>query len=63
MLPCLGSLNWLNIPWSIIGVIISIIALAKAGQEPKGQAVAGLVLSIVAVAIGALRLLMGGGLL
>ena len=25
-LPCLGALNWLNIPFSLIGLIISVIA-------------------------------------
>ncbi len=61
MLPCLGWMNWLNIPISIIGVVISVVAMAKAGEGSKGKAVAGLVLSITAVAIGAIRLLMGGG--
>jgi hypothetical protein len=25
--PCLGSLNWINIPFSFVGLIISIVAL------------------------------------
>lgn len=61
MLPCLGWLNWVNIPMAIIGVGLSIVAMVKAGEGPKGKAVAGLILSIVAVAIGAVRLLVGGG--
>jgi len=59
--PCLGALNWLNIPFALIGFIISGIALATAGNRPKGSSVAGLVLCLVAVLFGALRLLMGGG--
>ncbi len=61
LLPCLGALNWVNIPMAIIGVGLSIVAMVKAGEGPKGKAVAGLILSIVAVAIGAIRLLVGGG--
>jgi hypothetical protein len=33
--PCLGSLNWINIPFSGVGLIISIIALARKKEEKK----------------------------
>lgn len=60
-IPCLGSLNWLNIPFSGIGVIISGIAMANAGNRPKGSSIAGLICCIVALFFGIIRLIMGGG--
>lgn len=60
--PCLGSLNWINIPFATIGLIISIIAVTQTPQnEPKGNAIAGLVLCSVAMLFGIIRLLAGGG--
>ncbi len=59
--PCLGALNWANIPFSVVGLIISIIALVRAKAEPKGAAIAGLVLCAVAIVIGTVRLVAGGG--
>lgn len=62
--PCLGSLNWINIPISGVGLIISIVALVQAKEgEPKGSAVAGLVLCGVALLFGFIRLIAGGGVL
>jgi hypothetical protein len=63
LLPCLGSLNWLNIPFSGMGLIISIIALNSAKEEDKGRVTTGLVLCAIAVALGTIRLILGGGLL
>ena len=35
-IPCLGALNWLNIPFAIAGVIVSLIALyAFAPRKPR----------------------------
>ena len=59
--PCLGALNWLNIPFSGLGVIISGIALAIAKNKPKGGSIAGLVCCIVALFFGIIRLVLGGG--
>ena len=64
LLPCLGALNWLNIPFAGLGFIIGIIALTTGDyREPKGNAVAGLILCGVAVLIGLFRLVLGGGVL
>ncbi len=61
-LPCLGSLNWLNIPFSVIGLIVSIVALSKVKpEEKKGNAIAGIVGCGIAVLFGLIRLIMGGG--
>jgi cobalamin biosynthesis protein CobD/CbiB len=60
--PCLGSLNWLNIPFSVIGLAIGLVATNKAQPDKKNLATAGVVLCAVAVVLGALRLFLGGGI-
>ena len=62
-LPCFGSLNWLNIPFSGVGLIISIITLATTKEQKKGGAIAGVVCCAVAVLFGIIRLVAGGGVL
>jgi hypothetical protein len=62
--PCLGSLNWLNIPFALIGLIVSIVALVQAKpEEKKSGSVAGICCCAAAVLFGAIRLMLGGGLL
>ena len=63
LLPLLGALNWLNIPFAVIGLVISIIALTTAKDEPRGQSIAGLIMCLVAILFGMLRLMLGGGVL
>ncbi|HEX2933981.1 MAG TPA: hypothetical protein VHO72_01390 [Bacteroidales bacterium] len=63
-IPCFGSLNWLNIPFSVIGLVIGIVALAQSkGDEPKGNAIAGTVLCGAAILFGLIRLMLGGGVI
>ncbi len=62
-LPCLGSLNWLNIPFAGLGLIISVVAVATSKEQKKGGGMAGIVLCAIAVVLGLLRLLAGGGVL
>ncbi len=61
--PCLGALNWLNIPFAGVGIIVSGIALATAGNSSKSCGIAGLVCCIVALFFGIIRLVLGGGIL
>jgi len=61
--PCFGAFNWINIPFSVIGLIVSVIALATAGDTPKGGSIAGLVCCICALIFGIIRLILGGGVL
>ena len=61
--PCLGSLNWLNIPFAIVGLIIGIVALARSTPANRGPALAGTVMSAIAVVFGFVRLVLGGGVL
>lgn len=62
-IPCLGSLNWLNIPFSGVGLIIGILAVSKEPPGQKGMATVGIVLCGLGVALGVVRLLLGGGIL
>ena len=59
--PCLGALNWINIPFAGIGIIISGIALGTAGDAPKGYSTAGIICCGVAFFFGIIRLILGGG--
>ena len=63
MFPCVGSLNWVVVPFGVLGIIINGIALGTAApDQPKGMGIAGLILSIIAVILGAIRLVAGGGI-
>ena len=59
--PCLGSLNWLNIPFAGVGLIISIIATVTGKDRAKG--IAGLIMCGIAIIFGIIRLIVGGGIL
>lgn len=61
--PCLGALNWINIPFSLAGLVLSVITVVTTQEIRKGPAIAGLVLCAVAVVLGAIRLIAGGGVL
>jgi hypothetical protein len=58
--PCLGWFNWINIPLSVIGLIISIVASVQTGEESKGMSITGIICCSVAIVFGLLRLMMGG---
>lgn len=61
MIPLLGWMNWFNIPFAIIGLIVS--AVGMSGQRNRNAAVAGLILCLVAVILGGIRLMLGGFIL
>ena len=52
-IPLLGWLNWIVIPFAIIGLIISVITNSKGGM----------ILCIVAIFFGLMRLGLGGGII
>ncbi len=61
--PCFGWFNWLNIPFSSIGLIVSVVALASAPREENNSySIAGVVCCSMAVALGAVRLILGLGI-
>ena len=60
--PCLGWLNWLIIPFALIGLVMALVARdqeARTGVKPSNSAV---ILNGAAVAVGFLRLTLGGGI-
>ncbi len=59
--PCLGALNWLNIPFSALGLIVSVIVLATTQAENKGASIGGVVCCSIATFFGLIRLALGGG--
>ncbi len=58
LIPLLGWMNWLNIPFAAIGLIISIFGFMRRGN-PAGMA--GIILNSIAIIVGILRLVLGGG--
>jgi hypothetical protein len=52
-LPLLGWLNWLIIPLAIIGAGVGVISRGTAGRN----------LNLLVIAIGVVRLILGGGIL
>jgi len=59
--PCFGALNWVNVPGSAIGLIISIVALATSKGGKRGGSIAGVVCCGIAILFGIIRLIAGGG--
>lgn len=51
-LPLLGWANWFIIPLAVIGLAVGVFSSDKTGRN----------LNIVVIAVGALRLMLGGGI-
>jgi hypothetical protein len=61
--PFLGALNWLLIPFAVIGAVVSAIALGTAPAEAgKGKSIAGLISCGIAAIFGFIRLIVGFGI-
>ena len=60
IIPCLGSLNYVNIPFAIVGLLFSILAIALSSK--KELAIAGCVLCAIAIFLGHIRLGLGFGI-
>jgi hypothetical protein len=56
LLPCLGRLNYFNIPFAGVGLILSVIALATSKAETRGVALVAAAANGVALAIAVIRL-------
>jgi hypothetical protein len=59
-LPLLGALNWLNVPFAVIGVIFAGVAMGN--PQTRDHGIAGLVLGLASICIGLIRLRMGWGI-
>jgi len=60
LIPLLGWLNWANIPFATVGLIISIIGVVMA-KGGKSKGIAGIAMCAIAIIWGAIRLKIGGG--
>ena len=61
--PFFGALNWLLIPFAVIGTIVSAIALGMAPAEAGlGKGIAGLISCGIAAIFGFIRLVVGFGI-
>jgi hypothetical protein len=63
LFPCLGALNWIVVPFAVVGVLINTVSLSHSypGQV-KVTAIVGLILSCIAVFFGFIRLIAGCGI-
>ncbi len=61
-LPFLGALNWLNVPFSGIGLAVSIIALITSKKGNKCGSICGIICCSIAIMLGTIRLIIGGGI-
>ena len=63
-IPCLGWFNYLNITLSFITIIIGIVAIASAKSDAdRTSAFLGLAFVALAIILGTIRLILGGGCL
>ena len=60
--PCLGALNWIVVPFSAVGFILSFITVVLSSERRPGSLI-GIALCGIAVAVGLLRLGLGFGIL
>ncbi len=63
LIPLVGWANWFLIPFAAIGAIIAAVGIMFTRASHDGRAKAGLVLNGIAIVVGAVRLMLGGGVL
>jgi hypothetical protein len=59
-IPCLGWMNMLNIPFAIVGLVLSVIGFAMGAPGRRTPSAVGIVLCLIAIVIGAKRWVIGG---
>ena len=65
LMPCLGWLNWFTLAIGLVSNVLSWVALSNEGKwdgSAQGRAITGLVTSFLAMGIGGVRLMLGGGI-
>jgi thiamine transporter ThiT len=60
--PCFGWVNWINIPFGMVALVIGIIGLSRPDPNKTGSIV-GTACGALAVVLGFVRLVLGAGLL
>ena len=63
LIPCIGALNWLNIPFAAVGFIVSLVSHTSSPPYNRTNSTIGMILCAIAAIIGAKRLVWGGGIL
>lgn len=65
VLPLLGWLNWFILPLAAAGLILGILAAYTSAQHEHSSCLAtiGVILNCVALGLGILRLMIGGGVI
>lgn len=64
LIPCFGALNWLNIPFAVATLVVGIIGYIQTPPyHDKKYPKLAIILSAIAIIIGMLRLMLGGGIL
>lgn len=63
LIPCVGALNWINIPFAVVGLIVSLVAHSNSPPSNRTSSTVGIILCVLAIIIGAKRLVWGGGIL
>jgi hypothetical protein len=52
-IPFVGALNWLILPWGVLGLILGVLSSRTSGRN----------LNLVVLGIAAVRLMLGGGVI
>lgn len=61
-IPFLGWLNWVIIPLSILALVANVV-FHNVDMGMRNLAKSGMIISLIAIAIGIIRLSLGGGIL
>jgi uncharacterized protein YqgC (DUF456 family) len=59
--PCFGALNWINIPFAAVGLVISLMARQSEPPAQRSQLGTGVIGCSIAILVGLFRLIVGGG--
>jgi hypothetical protein len=59
-IPLLGWMNWVNIPFAVLGLIFSLIGVATS-KGNRNAGISGIILCGIAIAFGILKLKTCGG--
>jgi hypothetical protein len=63
LIPCIGALNWLNIPFAVVGLIVSLVSHSSQPSLNRTGSLIGIILCVLAIVIGFKRLVLGGGII
>lgn len=56
LIPCLGILNYVNIAFAAVGVVVGVVTMATSKASNKIPTIAGLACCGLAIVVGVLRL-------